>query len=70
MEIKYKLRGLRAQFTREKHKMGKVRTGTGADEIIGSKWSLFNRFQFLEEHILPKTTISNLDVSNKPIKYN
>ena len=62
LEIKDKLRGLRTQYTREKQKIGKPRTGTGADEIVVSKWNLFPRLHFLEEHILPKTTISNLSV--------
>ena len=48
-EIEKKLRNIRTQYTREKQKTKKTKSGDGADNIYESKWPHFKRLQFLDD---------------------
>ncbi|KAL5510402.1 hypothetical protein EMCRGX_G005940 [Ephydatia muelleri] len=52
-----------AQYTREKQKSSKVKTGTGTDEVYVSKWPHLEQLKFLDDFIIAKKSISNLLVT-------
>ena len=60
--MKAKIKSIRAQYTREKQKSSKVKTGTGTDEVYVSKWP---HLEFLDDFIIAKKSISNLSVVSK-----
>ncbi|KAL5491422.1 hypothetical protein EMCRGX_G016706 [Ephydatia muelleri] len=53
---------IRAQYTREKQKSSKVKTGTGTDEVYVLKWPHLEQLKFLDDFIITKKSISNLSV--------
>ena len=61
-EIEKKLRSIRAQYGRERQKTKKRKSGDGADDVYHSKWVHFERLKFLDEHLNPKNSQSNLQV--------
>ena len=61
-EVKKKLTNIRTQYTREKTKTRKRKTGQGAAEIYTSKWQHFQRLYFLDDYVTPKSSHSNLEV--------
>ena len=64
-EVKAKIKSIRAQYTREKQKSSKVKTGTGTDEVYVSKWPHLEQLKFLDDFIIAKKSISNLSVVSK-----
>jgi len=62
-----KMKSLRDQYIREKGKVTKTanKSGSGSNDVYVSKWVHFGQLQFLEEHMMPKNTISNLEVQNQ-----
>eukprot|EP00731_Ephydatia_muelleri_P036605 Em0288g4a len=62
-EVKAKIKSIRAQYTREKQKSSKVKTGTGTDEVYVSKWPHLEQLKFLDDFIIAKKSISNLSVN-------
>eukprot|EP00731_Ephydatia_muelleri_P033192 Em0026g12a len=62
-EVKAKIKSIRAQYTREKQKSSKVKTGTGTDEVYVSKWPHLEQLKFLDDFIIAKKSISNLLVN-------
>ena len=63
--MKAKTKSIRAQYTREKQKSSKVKTGTGTDEVYVSKWPHLEQLKFLDDFIIAKKCISNLSVVSK-----
>ena len=63
--MKAKIKSIRAQYTREKQKSSKVKTGTGTDEVYVSKWPHLEQLKFLDDFIIAKKSISNLSVVSK-----
>ena len=63
-EVKSKLKSLRAQYTRERQKVNKRRTGTGVDEVYNSKWPFYEQLKFLDDHVMAKSSISNMVCTN------
>ena len=61
-EIEKKLRNIRTQYTREKQKTKKTKSGDGADDIYESKWPHFKHLKFLDEFVTAKNSRSNLQV--------
>ena len=59
-EVKAKIKSVRAQYTREKQKSTKMKTGTGVDEAYVSKWPHLEQLKFLDDFIVAKKSISNL----------
>ena len=59
-EIEKKLRNICTQYTREKQKTKKTKSGDGADDIYESKWPHFKCLQFLDEFVTAKNSRSNL----------
>ena len=64
-EVKAKIKSIRAQYTREKQKSSKVKTGTGTDEVYVLKWPHLEQLKFLDDFIITKKSISNLSVVSK-----
>eukprot|EP00731_Ephydatia_muelleri_P014914 Em0008g634a len=62
-EVKAKIKSIRAQYTREKQKSSKVKTGTGTDEVYVLKWPHLEQLKFLDDFIITKKSISNLSVN-------
>ena len=62
-EVMKKLKNLRTQYTREKQKMKKRKTGQGADEVYQCKWSYYAKLQFLDDFAMPQKGVSNMEVS-------
>ena len=60
-EIK-KIQSIRTQYSREREKTKKRKSGDGTDDIYQSKWVHFERLIFLDVHLNPKTSQSNLQV--------
>ena len=58
--MKAKIKSVRAQYTREKQKSTKMKTGTGVDEAYVSKWPHLEQLKFLDDFIVAKKSISNL----------
>ena len=61
-EIKKKIQSIRTQYSRERQKTKKRKSGDGTDDIYQSKWVHFERLKFLDVHLNPKTSQSNLQV--------
>ena len=59
-EVKAKVKSLRATYSRENKKKKKKKTGTGTDKVDLSTWKFFESLQFLNDFIIPKTSLSNL----------
>ncbi|KAL5510413.1 hypothetical protein EMCRGX_G005952 [Ephydatia muelleri] len=53
-EVMKKLKTIRTQYTREKQKVKKRKTGQGADEVHKCKWSFFEKLQFLDDFATPR----------------
>ena len=62
-QVKSKLKSIRAQYTRERLKTTKWKTGTGTDDVYTSKWPHYKVLAFLNDFVVPKSTKSNLTVS-------
>ena len=58
-EIQKKIKSLRTQYTRERQKVKKRKSGDGADAIYTSKWIHFQQLQFLDDFVAAKKTVSN-----------
>ena len=56
------MKNLRTQYTRERQKTKKTKSGTGADETYISKWPYLEALRFLDEFVAPKKSTSNLQV--------
>ena len=61
-DVSKKIKNLRTQYTRERQKKKKRKTGQGADEVYVSKWPYFERLRFVDEFVAPKKSTSNLQV--------
>ena len=59
-----KIKNLRTQYTRERQKKNKEKSGQGADDVYVSKWPYLERLRFLDEFVAPKKSISNIQVHN------
>ena len=55
-------KSLRTQFTREKSKGKKRKSGDGADDVYRSKWQHLSQINFIEAFVTPKSSRSNLKV--------
>ena len=58
-EVQKKLKCIHAQYTRERQKVKKRKSGDGADNVYSSKWVHFQHLTFLDDFITPKTSVSN-----------
>ena len=67
-EVEKKWRNLRTQYTRERGKMKKRKTGTGVDNVYVTRWLHYKQLEFLEDYVTLKTTQSNFEVSKIFIK--
>ena len=56
-----KIKNISTQYTRERRKVVKRKTGEGADEVYFSKWPHYNSLRFVDN--IPKPSLSNSDVS-------
>ena len=61
-EVEKKWKSLRTQFTREKSKGKKRKSGDGADDVYKSKWQHLSQMNFIEAFVTPKSSRSNLKV--------
>ena len=64
-----KKKNLRTQYSRERQKTKKRKTGEGADEVYMSKWPYFECLRFLADFVASKISKSNLQVIDIPQKY-
>ena len=62
-EVMKKLKTIRTQYTREKQKVKKRKTGEGADEVYKCKWSFYEKLHFLDDFATPRKGVSNMEVS-------
>ena len=53
-EVQKKIKCVRMQYTRERQKVKKRKSGDGADDIYTSKWIHFQRLGFLDDFITAK----------------
>ena len=58
-DIKATIKSLRDTYSREKSKKKKRKTGTGADEVPKSTWKYFEELRFLDDFVIPKSSVSN-----------
>ena len=58
-EVQKKIKGIRVQYTRERQKTRKRKSGDGADDMYTSKWVHFHRLRFLDDFITAKQSVSN-----------
>ena len=61
-DVEKKIRNLRTQYTREKTKMGQVKSGEGADEVYVAKWVHYKHLNFLADFVTAKSSRSNIEV--------
>ena len=61
-EVKKKIQSIRTQYSREKQKTRKRKSGDGTDDIYQSEWVHSERLKFLDVHLHPKSSQSNLQV--------
>ena len=59
-EIEKKLRKLQTQYTWEKQKTKKTKSGDGADDVYKLKWPYFQQLSFLEQFITAKSILLQL----------
>ena len=64
-EVDKKIWNIRTQYTREKGKMRKSKSGDGADDIYISKWQHYKQLSFLDAFVTAKSSRSNLQVNLK-----
>ena len=64
-EVEKKWKSLRTQYTREKAKVKKRKSGDGADDVYKSKWLHLSQMRFIDAFVTPKTSHSNLKVSSQ-----
>ena len=71
-DVTKKIKNIRSQYGRERQKVvrTKKKTGTGLDEIYIPKWSHFDRLRFLDDFLLAKTTVTNIEVRVSILSYN
>ena len=50
---------MRTQYTRERQKVRKGKSGDGLDDVYVSKWAHFAKLQFLNNFITAKQSVSN-----------
>ena len=55
-EVKSKIKSVRSQYTRERQKAKKRKSGQGTDELYVSKWIHYERLKFLDEYVIPKSS--------------
>lgn len=58
-EVKSKILKLRTQFSNERNKMKKLKSGAGVEEKYVTKWAYFSSLKFLIQHI--KENEENID---------
>ena len=58
-EVQKKIKRIRVQYTRERQKTRKRKSGDGADDIYTFKWVHFHRLRFLDDFITAKQSVSN-----------
>ena len=57
----------RSTYSRGKEKEKKRKTGTGLDEVDQRRWKFFEHMRFLDDFIIPKSTVSNLPVTSNDV---
>ena len=62
-EVQKKVKGIRVQYTRERQKSRKCRSGEGAKDIYTSKWIHYSKLGFLDDFITPKQSVSNYNAN-------
>ena len=58
-----KIKGIRVQYTRERQKTRKCKTGDGAVDVYTSKWVHYKKLGFLDDFITSKQSTSNYKVN-------
>lgn len=61
-EVDKKIRNLRTQYTREKAKSKKRKSGDGAEDTYISKWMYYRQFSFLDDFVTARSSRCNLQV--------
>ena len=62
-EVATKIKNFKGQYLQEKQKGTKSKTGTGTDEVEPvSKWRFLSTLQFLNDSVVKRSGISNLQV--------
>ena len=56
------IKSIRTQYTRDKQKVGKRKSGDGLDDVYVSKWPHFVKLKFLDDFITAKPSASNFKV--------
>ena len=64
-EVEKKWKSLRTQYTREKAKVKKRKSGDSVDDVYRSKWLHLSQMNFIDAYVTPKTSLSNLKVSKQ-----
>ena len=62
-EVEKKIKNMRTQYTREREKKRKSKTGQGADDVYEPKWIYFKSLQFLDDFVTARQGQSNLQVT-------
>ncbi|XP_067001396.2 uncharacterized protein [Anabrus simplex] len=62
-EVKSKINGLRTQFNNKRNKVNKLKSGMSSDDVYRPSFMWYDRLLFLTDHIMPRSSRSNLDMS-------
>ncbi len=60
--VEKKWRSLRTQYSRERAKMKKRKSGDGLDDVYETTWQYYNQLLFVDDYVSPKESHSNLKV--------
>lgn len=61
-KVEKKWKSLRTQYTRERGKVKKRKTGLGVEDVYETKWQYYSHLSFLDDYVTPKESQSNLKV--------